>query len=361
MSWPLVLPLGGCTSNHTRVQTNAIQVDKPMQIFASLLLTTLSLWLGAAHAAGFEPLRVELDRGREATGGVWYPSPSTPSPARLGPFSVPLALRGELASGRLPLIVLSHGTGGTFAAHIDTAVALADAGYVVAAISHPADNADDTSGFGTPAQLVDRVHDLSRLIDHMTSSWRGAGQVDQERIGAFGFSAGGYTVLTAMGGRPDYARLPTHCRDHALDAVCEPMMKRWNSMLQVQAPMPDRRIKAAVVAAPGLGFLFDAASLRKRAPDIQLWQAERDEVLLHRFHAQAVANGLGAAADVRRVNAAGHYAFLAPCPEHLAKALPAICADAPSFDRESFHRHFNAEVIQFFTRRLTTGGANRPE
>lgn len=50
--------------------------------------------LGAAHAAGFEPLRVELDRGREATGGVWYPSPSTPSPARLGPFSVSLALRG---------------------------------------------------------------------------------------------------------------------------------------------------------------------------------------------------------------------------------------------------------------------------
>lgn len=332
-----------------------------MRTLAKLLLTTLSLLTGAAHAAGFEPLRVELDRGREAIGGVWYPSPSTPSQVRLGPFSAPLALRGDLASGRLPLIVFSHGTGGTFAGHIDTAVALADAGYVVAAISHPADNADDTSGFGTPAQLVDRVHDLSRLIDHMTSAWRGAPQVDRERIGAFGFSAGGYTVLTAMGGRPDYTRLPTHCRDHALDTVCEPMMKHWDSMLKVKAPKPDMRIKAAVVAAPGLGFLFDAESLRKRALDVQLWQAERDEVLLRRFHAQAVADGLGATADVRLVNDAGHYAFLAPCPEHLSKVLPAICTDAPSFDRQSFHRQFNGEVIQFFAKRLTTSGAKRPE
>lgn len=323
-----------------------------MRTLVTLLLTTLSLLATSAQAAGFEPLRVELDRGRQAIGGVWYPSPSTPSPAAIGPFAATLAVRGELATGRLPLIVISHGTGGTFAGHIDTAVALADAGYVVAAISHPTDNAEDTSGFGTPAQLVDRVHDLSKLIDHMTSVWRGAAQVDRERIGAFGFSAGGYTVLTAMGGRPEYSRLPTHCRENVTDAVCAPMMKRWDSMSKVQAPKPDVRIKAAVVAAPGLGFLFDSSSLRKRAADIQLWRAGRDEVLLHPFHAQAVADSLGAAADVRLVDAAGHYVFLTPCPDQLRKALPDICADAPPFDRVSFHRHFNAEVIKFFGQRL---------
>lgn len=43
------------------------------------------------------------------------------------------------------------------------------------------------------------------------------------------------------------------------------------------------------------------------------------------------------------------------------ETLPAICADAPSFDRDAFHRHFNAEVIQFFAKRLTTSGPKRPE
>lgn len=261
-------------------------------------------------------------------------------------------MRGELATGRMPLIVLSHGTGGTFAGHLDTAIALAEAGFVVAAISHPADNAEDTSGFGTPAQLVDRVHDLSRLMDHMTLAWRGSAHIDRERIGAFGFSAGGYTVLAAMGGRPDFARLPAHCSAHAEDPVCVPLLTRWDSMLRTTAPKPDARIRAAVVAAPGLGFLFDQGSLRQRARDVQLWRAEKDEVLLHPHHVEVVANALGHAADFRVVSSAGHYAFLTPCPGQLAKALPAICRDSPSFDRSAFHRQFNAEVVGFLARQL---------
>ena len=36
-----------------------------------------------------------------------------------------------------PVIVISHGSGGSFLGHHDTAETLADAGFVVAAISHP--------------------------------------------------------------------------------------------------------------------------------------------------------------------------------------------------------------------------------
>ena len=42
---------------------------------------------------------------------------------------------------KLPLIVISHGQDGWFGGHHDTAEALADAGFVVAAINHPGDNA----------------------------------------------------------------------------------------------------------------------------------------------------------------------------------------------------------------------------
>jgi predicted dienelactone hydrolase len=48
------------------------------------------------------------------------------------------------------------------------------------------------------------------------------------------------------------------------------------------------------------------------------------------------------------VNGAGHYAFLPPCSEALAKQAPQICTDDPSFDRPAFHRDFNREVAAFF-------------
>ena len=49
---------------------------------------------------------------------------------------------------------------------------------------------------------------------------------------------------------------------------------------------------------------------------------------------------------------AGHYAFLPPCSETLAKQAPQICTDDPNFDRHAFHRDFNKEVVAFFKKAL---------
>ena len=43
----------------------------------------------------------------------------------------------------LPLVVVSHGIGSPFLGHAATAVALADAGYVVVAVTHTGDNYAD--------------------------------------------------------------------------------------------------------------------------------------------------------------------------------------------------------------------------
>jgi predicted dienelactone hydrolase len=306
----------------------------------------------AAHGAGFEPLQIELEGGRQAQGAVWYPSPTSTQETRVGPYVVPLARGGTLQDGQLPLIVISHGTGGSLAAHVSLAIALADAGYVVAALSHPADHSQDTSGFGTPAQWVDRVRDLARLVDHITTTWRGAAQVDSRRIGAFGFSAGGYTVLTAMGARPDFAKLPVFCSEHPQDQLCPALMARWDTMAGVPSPPADARLRAAVVAAPGLGALMNPQALRARASEVQLWLAEDDEVLPNAQHGDIVAKALGEAADKRIVPHAGHYAFITPCPPRLAEVVPAICRDAPNFDRQAFQQRFNAEVVQFFNLKL---------
>src|SRR4029077_14216403 len=68
-----------------------------------------------------------------------------------------------MAGGKLALVVISHGRGGDFLGHHDTAEALADAGFAAVAINHPGDTARDMSRTDDP---------LSFSNDRPTSSGR---------------------------------------------------------------------------------------------------------------------------------------------------------------------------------------------
>jgi hypothetical protein len=73
--------------------------------------------------------------------------------------------------------------------HHDTAETLADAGFVVAAINHPGDNAFDASRTDDLSVLIERPSDIKRLIDFMLGAWPETTKIDRERIGVFGSSA----------------------------------------------------------------------------------------------------------------------------------------------------------------------------
>jgi hypothetical protein len=51
-------------------------------------------------------------------------------------------------------------------------------------------------------------------------------------------------------------------------------------------------------------------------------------------------------------NHAGHFAFLAPCPPKHLSTLTQFCVDPHGFDRDAFHKRFNADVIAFFRKHL---------
>ena len=61
---------------------------------------------------------------------------------------------------------------------------------------------------------------------------------------------------------------------------------------------------------------------------------------------------LPAKPDYHLVRNAGHYAFLPPCPEELAKRRPNICTDRPGFDRVAFHTELNTAALAFFREHL---------
>lgn len=259
----------------------------------------------------------------------------------------------QAAAAPRPLIVISHGNGGDFRSHEATARALAGAGFVVASLTHTGDNWRDQS---RATDVVDRTRQLSVLIDHMLDDWDGRESIDAGRIGAFGFSAGGFTVLAAAGGDPDLKRLTDHCQANPDFYDCRLVRQHPEAFQSGGSGGPrlphDARIKALVVAAPALGFTFTREGLTGVNQPVQLWQAGSDRILPAPFYAEPVRDALPDAPEYKMVEGAGHFDFMPPCSPQLAANAPVICAPTPGFDRAAFHQTLNREVIRFFEARL---------
>lgn len=309
-------------------------------VLAALALPFAATVLEArSPQAGFE--RRVTPGGTEV--GIWYPAAGTPVHQRIALYAQDVVTGSSVPEGPHPMVVISHGTGGNFAGHVDTAVALARAGFVVAALTHPGDNSDDNS---RASKIEERPAALSQLITYMLTVWPGRASIDPKRIGAFGFSVGGFTVLAAAGGRPDMRRFADHCADHPAFFVCALLRSHPRELTSDWPNVADPRIKAIVVAAPALGFTFDRAGLAGVRVPVQLWKADDDQVLPAPFYADAVRAALPNEPEFHPVPGAGHFDFLAPCV--VPSMMPQLCESAPNFDRVAFHQRFDTDVVRFF-------------
>ncbi|HET6972343.1 MAG TPA: dienelactone hydrolase, partial [Phenylobacterium sp.] len=193
---------------------------------------------------------------------------------------------------------------------------------------------------------------LKVLADYMLADWAAHGRLDPHRIGAFGFSAGGFTVLAIAGGEPDMQRFVQHCRERPAFEDCRITAAQHLDVNQKVTWTHDPRVRAIVSAAPGIGFAFGKAGLAGVRVPVQLWRAEDDPVLPHPFYAEAVRQDLPTPPEMHVVPHAGHYDFVSPCSATLAERIPEICVSEPGFDRVAFHARFNRDVVGFFKRTL---------
>jgi predicted dienelactone hydrolase len=298
-----------------------------------------------AAAAGFRLIDVPAGAdGPALRAAVWYPCAEPPAEIDLGGITLRGVKDCPITGDRLPLVVISHGRGGTFIGHHDTAETLADAGFVVAALNHPGDTAFDMSRSHELSVFIDRPRDTKRLIDFMLTASPASGHIDPERIGFFGFSRGGYTGLVAVGAIPDGVNSELCQRVPA--GACEEIGKNARS-----TAIHDSRVKAAVIADP-LMVLFGAESFAAVNVPIQLWASEHGGDGVSPESVAAARKGLSTVDEYHVVPNAAHFAFLAPCLPALARELPEICTDRPGFDRVAFHRQFDVEVLAFFRKRL---------
>ena len=240
------------------------------------MLSAALFWLFAANAQAAGLSVLEVPAGGDMPmlkGAVWSPCAAPDQTVKLQRIELPGVRDCPVKGEGLALIVISHGAFGWFGGHHDTAAALADAGYVVAAITH--------SNERTRRWRTERPAAIKRVIDHMLTAWHGHAKLDPKRIGVFGFSRGGYTGLVAIGGVPDFRLAGEHCRKIPSDPLCRHSPK---TPPPTGGPPPDYahdpRIKAAVIAAP-LGIVFSADGMKKVTVPVQLWRAENDELATH--------------------------------------------------------------------------------
>lgn len=326
---------------------------KRLALIAAAIALLLPLEAQAANV-GFIELNIANGADKPLNIGVWYPTDAPAAPRAFREFTQDVAPAGPAAGSGLPLVVFSHGTGGWYGEHYDTALALAHAGFVVAAVSHTGDTYDDHS---RAASIMGRPPQVRRLIDYMLAEWPDHGRIDAARVGVFGFSAGGFTALVAAGGTPDFSRIGPHCAAHPDYFDCQVLARAHIPASAVPSPpaaawVHDPRIKAAVIAAPALGFTFGPEGLRGITVPVQLWRDAQDHILPNPDYAEAVRLNLPTAPEFHLVANADHYDFLAPCSEALRRNAPEICVSPPGFDRIAFHERFDRDVVRFFQKTL---------
>ena len=198
------------------------------------------------------------------------------------------------------------------------------------------------------------------LIDYMLASWRHHDALEPSRIGMFGFSAGGFTALVAIGGTPDLTTVAPYCAGHPDDWACRKLKEREINVAANLTGQPtaapnwvhDPRIGAAVIAAPAVAYAFSAAALSTVTVPIQLWRGDSDEILPHPNYAQVVYDRLPVKPDIMwcRTPATSHSWRRAR--QHLPPQRRRFAAIPAGFDRAAFHREFNPAVVAFFKAKL---------
>ncbi len=281
---------------------------------------------------------------------LWYPSVSAAHTQILGPFQLDVAMAGDPVAKRFPLIVMSHGTGGSAFGAVNLAIALAKAGFVVAAVEHTGDNYHDRSRSFTRANFASRPHQISAAIDFLLNDWRHKSVIDPARIGMFGHSAGGTTTLIIGGGVLNWGNVGQFCISHPDDWGCKQARQQAPTRTLADSNVTpineaDPRVKALVIAAPALTHGFAPAGLAKLKLPVQLWVAGKDVIVPDAGQVTAL---MPAEPERHDIANAGHFSFLPPCSDGLRAMAPEICSDQQGFDRGVFQQEFMSAIIHFF-------------
>lgn len=331
-----------------------------------LLATTLA---HSANTIGFR--ETELDRGKERPLHVsmWYPANDGGKAITVGEnrvfYGIPAVRGGSPDATSRPLVILSHGYGGSWRNLNWLAGELVRKGYIVAAADHPGTTTFNKDPLQA-AKLWERPHDLSRLIDMLTEDPAMAGKVDVNRIAAIGHSLGGWTVAALAGARFDTNLLEKDCETKASPRACS--LKEELGIGRTQDPktategdLSDARLGAFVSLDLGLARGFSPESLTGiRVPSLVIGAGIDIGDMPASLESGYLAQYLPKASSTYvEIPDAMHFSFMQLCKPGAAalieEEMPGdgiVCKDGGTRSREKIHREIGDLITAFLAKAI---------
>ena len=339
---------------------------------------------------------------------VWYPAVDTAVEVKqeIGPPEAPLFEAGMAAPHAAmapsmdgcPLVLLSHGSGGSAEQMAWLGTALARAGYIAVAVNHPGNNSHETYTAAGFVLWWERATDESEVLDGMLADEEFGPHIDKDHVAAAGFSIGGYTVLALAGAETDISAFTDLCEERAaapvtiadsagnaspaekaaviaarqphLDmstAVCHTKEAEklgdvrhvlatarktsGESLARSNESYKDARIKAVFAIAPGVGFTLTQESLHSIRIPVEMVTGTEDRTVPAKENMDYVRSEIRGARGTL-IPGATHYTFLDTCTAEGKKELGIYCEDPAGTDRDAVHAKVAGMAVGFFNRAL---------
>lgn len=343
-----------------------------------VLFTLLAVFApSVAHAAdriGFTEIAVP-DESRPLHVALWYPTedsgPETIVAENPVFYGVSAVRDAKAEQGAHPLVLLSHGYGGSFRNLSWLADALARQGYVVAAVDHPGTTTFDRDP-GKAARLWERPRDVSRALDALLADH--SLNISPTRIAAIGHSLGGWTVAELAGARFDTRLMMQDCEMRFGAIACRLFAELGIGRSSVSteklgSDLRDARIGAAVTLDLGPARGFTPESLKAirisflviaAGADIAKDEAAKAEVAATRQDSRYLARYLPqATTTTTEIADALHFSFLQICKpgaidliEEEAPGEGIVCKDGGTRDRAAIHQEVAKMIAAFLAQAL---------
>lgn len=263
---------------------------------AAFILTVMACTITTAIAqvskVGQQTLSLnDESRGRKLTTEIWYPT-KDPAPTTALPYlpfvRMQTVMKGALPEGKFPLILFSHGTGASRLSVEWFCAGLAANGYIVAAVDHFGNTYDNK----IPEMFVkfwERPLDLKFILNEILKTPELAKIIDTDRIGAAGFSIGGFTAIALTGAKPDIKSLQTYMNTPQGEREADiPEMPGLISLIRSTnfsedfykaPPLSDPRIKSVFAMSPAIGQAFPSKeNFRDVKAPLYIVIAEKDQI-----------------------------------------------------------------------------------
>ncbi|REF26692.1 putative dienelactone hydrolase [Xenorhabdus cabanillasii] len=259
----------------------------------------------------------------------FYPTREIGKSEKFGPYDISVAMNASIYGNKIPLIVLSHGSGGSSLTYRELMCSLVKSGYAVLALEHPGNCYFDDSLAATLANLENRPRHIKLVIDHIVNNELVSNHLLKNKITLIGHSMGGYTALAISGGIP--VAIPDKTSSQSIEEITVPY---------------DNRISSLILLAPACGWFNYKDSLNRVNVPILLLTAEKDH-LSDILCTSVIENHTNVVH--KTVTNAGHHSFQSPFPSHMKSINFPPSQDPAGFDREKYQAILSAEIKSFLS------------